>query len=119
MWGKTLTSNQRKEIVHNMSLEIERKFLFINFDEVLPRATSFVDIEQTYLSCGDETDVECRVRKVTSQTGEVTFTYTEKRKTPKEGKREEDEISIISDQYVKYLRSQDPMRRPFKSVATW
>ncbi|MCM1525166.1 MAG: hypothetical protein NC120_12000 [Ruminococcus sp.] len=86
-------------------LEIERKFLISQTDELDVHCCGRLDIEQIYLIRSDPS-VQRRIRSVSSADG-VRYYYTEKRFISP-SVREEDEREIGSGEYERLYAEKDP-----------
>lgn len=98
-------SNKLESNNANINKEIERKYLIEYPDLALLRDNSFSvkQITQTYLE--SERSVDRRARR-SEEDGNVTYTFTEKRKIT-ELSRFEDEHEISEEEYSAYLASAD------------
>ena len=84
-------------------LEIERKFLIEQTDELDSRCTERIEITQIYLERPDPA-IQRRIRSMTSN-GVTKYYYTEKRFISA-AVREENEKEISAVEYVKLLAEQ-------------
>lgn len=90
-------------------LEIERKFLIEQTDELDSRCTERIEITQIYLERPDPA-IQRRIRSMTAN-GVTKYYYTEKRFISA-AVREENEKEISADEYDKLLAEQDRTLTP-------
>lgn len=90
-------------------LEIERKFLIEQTDELDSRCTERIEITQIYLERPDPA-IQRRIRSMTAN-GVTKYYYTEKRFISS-AVREENEKEISADEYDKLLAEQDRTLTP-------
>jgi CYTH domain-containing protein len=112
--AKMLGALQSLARVLNMPkpMEIERKFLILNFDpSFIPQDAVVLNITQDYLVSDDQ--VERRVR-ISELYGQESFYYTEKTETGDPQVRHEDDFLIDRKRYDELLVERDPILKTVK-----